>query len=65
MKLDKRETATILAALRLFQEELDHYEPTEGHMAIDIGEREHFVDVEPLTSDEIDELCEKINFGSR
>jgi hypothetical protein len=50
MGLTKRETATILAALRLFQKRRAE------------GERmPHFEDELPLDDLEIDELCERIN----
>ncbi|MGX1778530.1 hypothetical protein ACWIGW_40940 [Nocardia brasiliensis] len=47
-RLDDRELATVLAALRQFQ-------CTPNHFA------EHFADATPLTSGEIDALCEHIN----
>lgn len=49
MKLcyNHRELATILAALRLFQEQRPN--------------TEHFEEVEPLNNDEIDTLCERLN----
>jgi hypothetical protein len=58
------ELSTILAALRMFQEELnaeglDGYEsPTHRVVAMP-----HFEDVGPLTSPEIDSLCERLNAG--
>lgn len=49
----KREVATILAALRYFQADRDDArEALEGH----------FEGTRPLTCEEIDELCEQINF---
>lgn len=48
------EVATILAALRVFQRGLEA--DSEAH-----SDMEHFEDVRPLTADEIDELCERIN----
>lgn len=51
-KLNSREIATMLAALRLFQMKGD---PISYH--------EHFADCEPLSDLEIDRLCESINFG--
>lgn len=48
MKITERELATILAALRKFQES----PATDG---------EHFKDVRPLTANQIDELCERLN----
>jgi hypothetical protein len=47
-ELNERELATVLAALRIFQRDPD---PT----------MEHFDEVEPLSADEIDELCEELN----
>jgi len=44
---NRRELATILAALRLFQKQHP--------------DTEHFEDVEPLNDDEIDSLCERLN----
>lgn len=51
-KFSYREIATILAALRYFQANIDD---------IALLEMTHFEDVEPLTSEEIDTLCEEIN----
>ena len=48
MKITERELATVLAALRKFQES-----PAAG--------AEHFKDVRPLTANQIDELCERLN----
>ena len=48
MKLTKRELATILAALRKFQER-----PSNG--------MEHFENCKPLKRNEIDRLCERLN----
>lgn len=57
-KLDSSDIATILAALRLFQRT---YEDTHGD---DIRKAwEHFAEAEPLGSEDIDRLCEEINFG--
>lgn len=47
-----REVATVLAALRLFQR----------GAALSGAEMEHFAEAEPLTNEEIDALCERINF---
>jgi len=54
MKLNKRETATTLAALRLYQSWL----AGDLRGAKDIEE----IDPEPLEQEQIDELCGKINF---
>lgn len=48
MKLTARELATILAALRKFQE----------LPSVDTG---HFADCPPLAPEEIDRLCERLN----
>lgn len=58
---DRRETATILAALRYLQSYMrfNYYlmPPSVKVIATDSGE------IEPLTSDEIDRLCEQINLN--
>lgn len=54
MKLTDKELATVLAALRYWQDDL---EENNGHPAI----LEYFEEVDPLSVDEIDELCEKLN----
>lgn len=61
-KLDKSDIATILAALRMFQRT---YQDVHG---LDIAKQwpDHFADFElvtPLSSEDIDTLCEEINFG--
>ncbi|HOW87338.1 MAG TPA: hypothetical protein PKV84_01605 [Candidatus Omnitrophota bacterium] len=48
MNLTKKELATVLAALRTFQER-----PAVG--------MEHFKNVRPLASKQIDDLCERLN----
>jgi len=53
IRLSDRELATVLAALRYFQQDL----ATNDDPPIS----EHFEEVTPLTPDEIDDLCEKIN----
>ena len=50
-----RELATILAALRYWQQDLTANE--EGPIC------DHFTEHSPLTVDEIDDLCERINCG--
>ena len=53
--LTVRETATVLAALRRWQDEL-------RRQAADLTDDDrHFDDVTPLTSDEIDGLCDWLN----
>lgn len=53
-RLNKRELATVLAALRYWQQDLDENEepPISEHF---------FNSITPLTSDEIDELCDRLN----
>ena len=53
MTFNDRETAMVLYALRKVQESL-----VKG---TDLSEEGHFVEVEPLNADEIDDLCERIN----
>lgn len=53
MKLTSRELATVLAALRYWQQ--DSIEQAEGPM------QEYFDEHTPLTPDEIDRLCEELN----
>ncbi len=55
MEFTNRETATILAALRYWQKAHE----SSGAPPI----TEHFTEETPLTSTEIDDLCERINFG--
>ena len=54
MKLTYAELATVLASLRLFQNVRRH----DGDL---IEEMDHFVDVRPLTNNQIDSLCERLN----
>ena len=49
-----QELATMLAALRYWQNDLD--DPSIASEFLD-----HFVDHPPLTAEEIDDLCEKLN----
>jgi len=55
MKLNDRETATVLAALRNWQ-----VDERNGDDLKDMFQ-EHFTDHEPLSLDEVDALCEAIN----
>jgi len=57
MAASRRRRTTILAALRQWQ----HYIEL-GHDPLKDFE-EHFEDVDPLNAEEIDEICEKLNFG--
>jgi len=52
--LTSRELATVLAALRYWQRDLESADEI-----FDSGD--HFVDQLPLTAAEIDELCERLN----
>lgn len=52
--LNKREMSTILAALRMFQK-------TSENQNVSDMFPEFFEDVTPLSAQEIEELCEKIN----
>lgn len=54
--LNSRETATILHALRVYQDDL-----CEGDSDED-GDCLHFDNESPLTAEEIDALCERLNF---
>jgi hypothetical protein len=54
VKLNNRELATVLAALRYWQR---------GLTDVVRAEAEHFDNCEPLTDPEIDALCERLNFG--
>jgi len=58
--LTARELATVLAALRLWQE----CREAEAHPAIvDSRFADHFREHSPLAIDEIDALCERLNGG--
>lgn len=54
MTLNKRETATVLAALRYFQRQPRNV--VRGSLI-----QLHFDDVKPLSDEQIDSLCERIN----
>lgn len=57
MKLTRQEIATILAALRNWQEITT---PEAGNVPGELYP-DIFEDIDPLNTDEIDELCERIN----
>ena len=57
--LTAREIAAILAALRLYQREAE----THGGLRFARGIASDDGSLEPLTADEIDDLCERINTG--
>lgn len=56
MKFTKQQTAHVLAALRFTQ--------TNEDLAEDLADMDHFTGegLTPLTSEEVDELCEALNF---
>jgi len=56
IELSDREIATLLASLRNWQIDALNEDLAEAFAG-------HFEDHEPLSDDEIDELCERINFG--
>ncbi|HVI07007.1 MAG TPA: hypothetical protein VND65_01810 [Candidatus Binatia bacterium] len=58
-KLDASDVATILAALRAFQERFVDQDAEAMRKAYP----EHFEDVAPLGSEDIDTLCQEINLG--
>ena len=57
LQLDRRELGTVLAALRFWQRALNWSGAPPGMLPIATDDGE----VEPLTADEIDTLCERIN----
>lgn len=59
-QLNARQIATILAALRLFQREAERFNMTEAF-------REHFENgaIKPLSTEEIDFLCESIGVDTK
>lgn len=56
-ELDYKELSTVLASLRYFQQYIDQ-EGVEAAGQI----FPHFVDIDPLNSQEIDELCARLNY---
>lgn len=52
--LTERELATVLAALRYWQDEMSPYASATAYP-------EHFDGVEPLNSREIDDLCQRLD----
>lgn len=58
MKITAQETATILSALRLWQEERRSIINGDDDWMEDSY---HFMDCDPLTPAEVDSLCERIN----
>lgn len=58
MNLTPRQLTSVLCALRIYQEEITNF----GWDAV--ANRDHFQDgTEPLTLEEIDDLCESLTFG--
>lgn len=57
-ELSDRQVHTILAALRLYQLVVDS-----GSMPLEIEALSQEGDTQPLSTDEIDDLCEQINLG--
>lgn len=62
MKLNDRELATVLAALRNLQEDIGQYTDKDG-WTVEDAFADHFTEHEPLSLDEIDDLCERLNCG--
>jgi hypothetical protein len=58
MKITDRQTATVLAALRIYQFEID-FKGIDSIAGMNQFQDGH----DPLTSDEVNQLCEAINFG--
>lgn len=54
--ISKRELATVLAALRYWQNDLDDQSLTEGFA-------DHFTEYSRLDATEVDVLCEQLNTG--
>lgn len=62
--LDDRQTATVLHALRLYQETVLYGNAhTPDGMCNSRKGCDHFDGVKPLTAEEIDALCERLNYG--
>jgi len=63
MRFTAREQATILAALRNWQsEDYYWYHQPQARLPMSIDHDDFFFEHEPLTIEQIDELCERINF---
>lgn len=58
--LTPKELATVLAALRFWQE-LERGEPCEKFLPENARKGTHFEEHDPLTVEEIDSLCERLN----
>lgn len=57
INLDRRETATVLAALSFYAANFCDLDEMREEMSF------HFQEVEPLDHEEINDLCERINCG--
>ncbi len=55
MKLSYQEASSVLAGLRMLQDRVEDGTLKKGRKL------PHFDDVEPLSSEQIDELCERLN----
>lgn len=55
-QLSYSELSTLLAGLRMLQDSIEEGGPDEFYRRFP-----HFDDVEPLTSEQIDDLCERLN----
>jgi hypothetical protein len=62
MQLTERELATVLSALRYWQQDLDQQDPDLDEDAGPISP--NFKKHEPLTSEKIDRLCERLEAES-
>ena len=56
VELTDREIALVLAALRNWQNDAEDFDMVEVFSG-------HFEDYEPLSDEEIDDLCQRINFA--
>ena len=64
-KMTPREMATVLAALRRFQDEMHTFAMEVGDPMVEMSQAMpgHFEDHAPLSISEIDALCERLNLG--
>lgn len=64
--LSPRELATVLAALRYWQDKVLDFQPKAEVIALDSSELgDHFTTCTPLNAKEVDTLCEHINCGGK
>jgi hypothetical protein len=59
---DIRESSTLLAALRFYQDHFKNHTQDDQQALLDIATNSG--EITPLSSEELDDLCERINFGS-